>query len=141
MFFFCKHNDNKHIQPGISEKNKHMLRILFSLENSCFLHFSCLESYSEVFSEICQNSKMKFVPKIVIALWPLKNFTKNFILEFWQDFDYDSVILSKAAGLQSLAYNFTKRWTSSQIFFKDFEIWRNTSGRCFQRDRCYKKCF
>ena len=54
---------------------------------------------------------------------------------------------SKVAGLQPSGYNFTKRWTPSQVFFKDF---RNLAGTpfegapldgCFQKDRCYKKCF
>ena len=51
--FFYKHNAYKHIQPGISEKNKHMLSILSSLENSCSLLFSCLKSHSEAYSELC----------------------------------------------------------------------------------------
>ena len=30
------------------------------------------------------------------------------------------VIFSNVADLQPSAYNFTKRWTSSHVFFKDF---------------------
>ena len=65
-FFFYKHNTYKPIQPGISEKNKHMLSIVPSLESSFFfLFFSCLKSHSEAYSEPCQTSKMKLLPKIV----------------------------------------------------------------------------
>ena len=42
------HNAYKHIQPVISEENKHMLSILSSLENTYSLLFSCLKSHSEV---------------------------------------------------------------------------------------------
>ena len=38
-FSFYKHNAYKHIQPGISEKNKHMLCIVSSVENSCSFFF------------------------------------------------------------------------------------------------------
>ena len=82
---------------------------------------------------------MKLLPKIVNAFQPLNIFTKNFILDVWQGRDYASVIFSKVAGLQPSAYNFTKRWTPSQVFFKDFgnlagtPIWRNTSGRLLQK--------
>ena len=44
----------------------------------------------------------------------------NFILDVWQGSDYAPVIFSKNAGLQPSAYNFAKRWTLSQVFFKDF---------------------
>ena len=54
---------DKHIQPGISEKNKHMLSILASLENSCFLLFSCFKSQLEPYSEPYQTSKMKLFRK------------------------------------------------------------------------------
>ena len=60
--FFYKHNAYDHIQPGINEKNKHMISILSSLENIGFLLFSCLKSYSEAYSEPCQTSKMKLLP-------------------------------------------------------------------------------
>ena len=63
--FFYKHNAYKHIQPLISEKNKHMLSILSSLENGCSFLFSCLKSHSEAYSEPCQTSKIKLLPKIV----------------------------------------------------------------------------
>ena len=63
--FFYKHNAYKHIHPGISEKNKHILSMLSSLENSCSLLFSYLRSHSEAYSEPCQTSKMKLLPKIV----------------------------------------------------------------------------
>ena len=64
-FFFFKHNAYKHIQPRISEKSKHMLSIFSSLENNCSLLFSCLKSHLEAYSEPCQTSKMKVLPKIV----------------------------------------------------------------------------
>ena len=64
-FFFYKHNAYKHIQPGISEKNKHMLSILSSLENNCSLLFSCLKSHLEAYSEPCQTFKMQFLLEIV----------------------------------------------------------------------------
>ena len=41
--FFYKLNAYKHVQPGISGRNKHMLSILASLETSS-LYFSCLKS-------------------------------------------------------------------------------------------------
>ena len=63
---------------------------------------------------------MKLLPKIVNDFYPLNIFTKNFILDVWQGSDYASVIFSKVAGLQPSAYNFTKRWTPSQVFLKDF---------------------
>ena len=139
--FFYKHNAYKHILPGISEKNKHMLSILFSLENSCSFLFSWIKSHSEVYSEPCQTSKIKLLPKIVNGFSPLNIFTKSFILDVCQGSDYASIIFSKAAGLQPSAYNFTKRWALSQVFFKDFG---NLSGApldgCFKTDRCYKKC-
>ena len=54
---FNKHNAYKHIQPGINEKNEHMLSILSSLEDRCSLLFSCLKSHSEAYSETCQTSR------------------------------------------------------------------------------------
>ena len=87
-------------QPGISEKNKHMQSILSSLENSCSLLFSSLKSHSDAYSEPCQTSKIKLLPKIVNGFWPLNIFTKNFILDVWQGSDYASIIFSKVAGLQ-----------------------------------------
>ena len=98
--FFDKHNAYRYIQPGISEKNKHVLSILSSLKNSCSLLFSCLKSHSEVYSEPCQTLKMKFLRKIVNGFYPLNIFTKNFILDVWQGSDYASLIFSKVAGLQ-----------------------------------------
>ena len=65
--FFYKHNAYKHIQPEIREKNKHMLSIFSSLENSCSRLLSCLKPHSKAYSEPCQTSKMKFLPKIVIG--------------------------------------------------------------------------
>ena len=61
----AQHNAYKHIQPGMSEKNKYMLSILSSLENSCSLLFSYLKPHSEAYSKPCQTSKMKLLPKIV----------------------------------------------------------------------------
>ena len=43
MFFYML-NAYKHVQPGISGRNKHMLSILASLETSSLL-FSCLKSW------------------------------------------------------------------------------------------------
>ena len=79
--FFYKHNAFTHIQPGISEKNKHMLSILSSLENSCSLLFACIKSHSETYSEPCQTSKMKILPKMVNDFYLLNIFAKNFILD------------------------------------------------------------
>ena len=45
-FFFYKHNTYKPIQPGISEKNKHMLSIVPSLESSFFFPFFFLSQIS-----------------------------------------------------------------------------------------------
>ena len=64
--FFYKYNAYKHIQ-SISEKNKHMLSILSSLENSCSLLFSCLKFHSEAYSKPCQRSKIKLSPEIVVG--------------------------------------------------------------------------
>ena len=74
--FFYKHNAYKDIQPGINEKNKYMLSILASLENSCFLFF-CLKSHLGWYSEPCQTSKMKLFPKIVNGYNVLNILTKN----------------------------------------------------------------
>ena len=104
-------------------KNKHKLSILSSLENSCSLLFYCLKSHSEAYSEPCQTSKMKLLPKIINGFYPLNIFTKNFILDVWQGSDYSSVIFSKVAGLQLSTYNFTKRWTPPQVFW---QLRRNT---------------
>ena len=64
---FYKHDAYNHIQPGISEKNKHMLSTLSGLENSYSHLFSCLKSHSEAYSEPCQTAKIKLLPKIVIG--------------------------------------------------------------------------
>ena len=112
-FFLYKDNAYKQIQPGISEKNQHMLSILSSLENNSSLLLSCLKSHLEAFTKM-------FLRKLVNGFQPLNNFTKNVILDVWQGSDFASVIVSKVAGLQPSAYNFTKRWTPSHVFFKDF---------------------
>ena len=67
---FCyKHNAYKHVNPGISEKKiKHMLSIFSNLENNYSFVFSSLKSHSEKYSEPCQTSKIKFLPKIVKAV-------------------------------------------------------------------------
>ena len=77
-----------------------MLSILSSLASSCSLLFSCLKSHSEAYSELCQTSKTKLLPKIVNGFQPLNTFTKNFILDVSQGSDYASIIFSKVAGLQ-----------------------------------------
>ena len=116
-----------------------MLSILSSQENNCSLLFSCLEFHLEAYSEPCQTSKMMLLPKILNGFLPLNNFTKIFILDVWQGSDFASVIFSKVPGLQLSDYNFTKRWTPSHVFFKDFGnlagtlIWRNTSGWLLQK--------
>ena len=63
---------------------------------------------------------MKVLPKIVNFCYLLNVFTNDFILDIWQGSDYVSIIFSKVTGFQASAYNFTKKWTSSQVFFKDF---------------------
>ena len=62
--FLYKHNAYKHIQPGISEQNKHMLNIVSNFENS-YSFFFCFKYHSEAYSEPCQTSKIKLLPKIV----------------------------------------------------------------------------
>ena len=99
--FFYKHKSYKHIQPGISETNKHMLSIVSSLENSCSFFFCYFKSHSEAYSEPFKTSKMKLLPKIVSVFQPLNIFTKNFILDVWQSSDYASVIFSKVTSLQA----------------------------------------
>ena len=47
--FFYKHNAYKHIQPGISEKNKHMLGIVPSLKNNCSFFYLFQISFRGIF--------------------------------------------------------------------------------------------
>ena len=55
MLFLNKHNAYKHIQPGINEKNKHMLSIVSSKENSCSFFFpvsNVIQRHIQIMSNI-----------------------------------------------------------------------------------------
>ena len=47
--FLYKHNAYKHIQPGISEQNKHMLNIVSNFENSYSFFFLFQVSFRGIF--------------------------------------------------------------------------------------------
>ena len=147
MFFFYKHNAYKHIQPRISEKNKHMLSILSSLENSCSLLFSCLKSHSEAYSESHQTSKMKFLLKIVNDFQPLNIFYKKTSSQLFERVlitPLSFLVKLQACSLQSttlLKDGHLHRYFSRILATQQEHLFEETPlDGCFKRDRCYKKC-
>ena len=59
------------------------------------------------------------------------------MLDVGQGSDYASVIFSKVAGLQPATS--IKRWTASQVYFKDFgNLARTPLDGCFKRNMLLK---